>query len=117
MKFLIVADNSDLIQYISNLIVKQNDEFLLLNNPNQFNQTIISYQPNWILVDLIIKEANGFDIAEKIKKNYPQMNTCLLSDSKDEKLIQKSKQINTDLFISKENLFEFYKIINGVNVL
>lgn len=114
MKFLIVADNSELIQFLIHLINLQNDEYLMFEQTKECIQTINNFQPDWIFVDLSLKERNGFELAETIKHQSPQSSICLLSDFYDERLLNKGKQIGSDVFIAKENLFDFYNIIKSV---
>ncbi len=114
MKFLIAADNSDLIQFLICLINQQNDDYLLLDHTFEFNQSIRNFQPDWILVDLSLREINGFEMAETIRREIPLSKICLLADSYDKRFLKKAKHIGSDVLISKENLFDFYNILNNV---
>lgn len=113
MNFLIAIENKYINQYITKLITDRNDHLLAFPyNQVLFTGWIDEYKPDWIIIDLSLKKVNGFDLAEKIRKRSPELKICLLSDFIDERLIKKGNLIGADAFISKENLFEFYKALN-----
>ena len=111
MKFLLFYENKLFISYLKELIKNNNDEFVVLNEDSNICLAYKKYVPDWILIDLYFKNNNGFKAAEILKSEFPEANIALLSDFNDERLKRKSYEIGA-VFIPKENLFEFYKIIN-----
>ncbi len=99
--------------YLRKTITGINDECIELDNGADINSVYQQYQPDWILIDLFLKNENGFKLAEKLKSECPGTNIALLSDINDERLRLKAKQVGAAAFIVKENLFECYNIIHG----
>ena len=112
MKFLLYYENKLFINYLKELIKNNNDEFVDLNDDTNICSAYKMYKPNWILIDLQLKKNNGFDVAELLKSEFPEANIALLSDFRDKRLKVKSNEIGAVL-IPKENLFNFYNIINS----
>lgn len=111
MKFLIIIENQHLSRYIKRLILSNNEECLVADNIEDFITAIKKYNPDWIFIDLDLKNVNGFKLTETIKSKHTDISIALLSDFNDKRLRLKAEKVKASAFIPKENLYEFHKII------
>jgi len=114
MKLLLLLENKDIINYLDDIITKNQDTRILADDISKSLSLIKSYIPDWVVIDSVLKNNNSFEIAKKIKDEIPQAKICLLADNFDERLQSKAKSIGIECFISKEFLFELYEIIGGI---
>lgn len=112
MKFFLFYENKLFMSYLKELITSNRDECVELNDEANFYSLYRDYKPDWILIDIPLKNNNGFKLAEILKRDFPEVNIALLSDFNDERLRIKSEEIGA-VFIPKEKTFEFYQLINS----
>lgn len=117
MNFVVIEENKDFREYISELIIKNNDVCHIFEEESNLKLICKAFKPDWLIIGTDLKKQNGFQLAENIKIDNPEISVALLSDLYDARLEEKANQIGADAFITKENLFEIYKIIKGVKVL
>ena len=100
------------MNFLKELIINNKDECVELNDAANIYSACIEYLPDWILIDLGLKNNNGFKLAETLKSKFPEVKIALLSDFNDERLKAKSDEIGA-VFVPKEIIFEFYDLINS----
>lgn len=115
MKFLLIDDNGYCGKYLRSLITNNGDEYIEIENNDDLCSAYLKYKPDWLLIDIQMKERNGFNIIEKIKYKLPEAAIAVLSDFYDERLRLNAEKVGASVFIAKENLFDFYSIINSVS--
>ena len=113
MKFLIVDDNERFRTYLRNLIIKKEDECVELDDGLQVSSAYNEFRPDWVLLDIRMKNVSGFKAAEKLKKDFPEARFAIVSDYSDERFRKKASNLGAAAFISKENLFELYELIHS----
>lgn len=113
MKFLIVDDNTEMREYLRDLIVRDGDVCIELDDGKDVNMVYKNTFPDWVILDLQMKQVNGFRAAEKLKKNFPHSRFVIVSNYTDIPYRQKALQLGAVAFISKENLFDLYTLIYG----
>lgn len=111
MKLLLIIENKDLINYLTDLINRNEDDCLLSDDITKSHLLVKSYKPDWIIIDLNLIEINSYELAKRIKEEKPNINICILSDMLDKRLQKKAKSLGIECFLSKESLFEFHEII------
>ena len=111
MKFLILVENPGFRKFIKKLITTNNDECIQAENSSHLKSTLKKYQPDWIVIDINLKKENVLQVVGEIRHEYPAIKIALLSDFDDVRLRKKAKEAGATVFISKENLTEFYKIL------
>lgn len=112
LRFLVVDENKDFRTYLRDMITDNNDQYLELTDPLKLNSFYKKYIPDYVVLDLQMKQVNGFKSAKALIDEFPGAKVIILSGFYDERLRLKVEEIAGTIFISKENLYEFYKIIN-----
>ena len=111
MKFFLYYENQLFINYLKDLIKNNNDECVELSDYTNNNLIYRRHKPDWILIDLQLKDNSGFKVAEILKSDFPKAKIALLSNFDDERLKVQCNRIGA-VFIPKEKIFDFYNMIN-----
>ena len=111
MRFLIVDDNSIFRKYLREFITKEGDEYMELDDGLNLNAAFGEFIPDWVLLDIQLKNSNGLKVAENLKKEFPEARFVVVSEYSDDKFRKMAAKSGATAFISKENIFELYKII------
>lgn len=72
-------------------------------------------KPDVVIVDIELKEEDGFDLLKFLKRNYPNVAVFMLCNTTDFKYARKSKLLGAHYLIDKS--FEFYNIPNFLMAL
>lgn len=112
MNFLLVVENNRMRNYLKKIITLHQDECRELTPENSILSSLKTYNPDWVLVDLLWKHENAFKLTEELKSGYPSVNIAVLSDTDDERFRIKAIQAGASALIPKENLYDFFKIIS-----
>ncbi len=75
---------------------------------NEAEILLDKYQPDVILLDIMVDEESGFELLNFVKIKYPSIDVFMLSNVTDLFYIRKSKEMGAKGFIDKS--FEFYSI-------
>ena len=108
MKLLIVEDELDLLNSISNYLQKEDFVCEIATTYFEAEDKLISYKYDVIILDINLPDGNGLDILKHVKKSNPETGVLIVSakDSLDDKL--KGLDLGADDYITKPfHLAEF----------
>ena len=80
-----------------------------------FLESIPEFMPDAVLLDIIMSEMNGLQVAQKLKDEYPDMKILILSAETDEDTVLKAMEIGVNGFISKASQPE--EIYNAIETI
>ena len=67
----------------------------------EFLESLPSFMPDVVLLDIIMPEMNGLQVTEKLRAEYQNIKILILSAETDEETILKAVEIGVNGFISK----------------
>lgn len=111
MKFLIIDGNKIFRKYLRQFVAKETDQCIELDSGQNVNSIYRNFQPDWVLLDIMLEEPNGFKVAESLKREFPFARFALISDYSDGMFRRKAAKIGAAAFIPKDDLFELTEII------
>lgn len=118
LKILTVDDSRLMIPYFKH-IFREIDAVVWLGHAFDIKEAedlLEKEQPNVVFLDICLRKENGFQILESIKKNYPAVNVFMLSNTKNNLYIRKSREQGAIYLIDKTNEFHmipyFLKALN-----
>ncbi len=111
MKLLIVDDNAEVRRMIVNIFEKYFDELIECSDGSEAINLYGQYQPDWVLMDIKMKNIDGFNAAKKILKNYSDAKIIIISQYKDESFREEAIKAGALEFVEKENLLKIFEII------
>lgn len=111
MKILIIEDNSQMremirhfVRDISNEIREEEDGIFALAAYKDF-------QPDWVLMDVQMKQMNGIQATKEIIAEYPNARIVIVTNYNDSMLRERAKEAGVSGFILKENLMVLREIL------
>jgi len=112
VKFLIVDDNREFRTLLREIIHKEGDEFIELDDGLHVNSIYKEFNPDWVLLDIVMKNVNGIKAAEKLIEEFPEARFVFVSGYTEERYRKKASKLGAAGFVSKENLAEIKRILN-----
>jgi two-component system, cell cycle response regulator DivK len=76
---LAVDDNEDNLQLISQLLVIMNCPFITAQNGKDAIEMAQTYQPKLILLDMMLPDLSGIEVANYLKQNPQTMNISIIA--------------------------------------
>jgi len=67
----------------------------------QFFASVNDFKPEVVLIDIVMPEMNGLQVAERLRRGYPDVKILVLSAETDETTVLKAMEIGVNGFISK----------------
>ncbi len=80
-----------------------------------FLESMPEFMPEVVLLDIIMPEMNGLQVAQRLKDEYPDVKILILSAETDEDTVLKAMEIGVDGFISKASQPE--EIYNAIETI
>ena len=105
-KILIVDDDPKFISLIKNRLISQNLQIETLCNPQEFWETLESFAPDLLILDLEMPNLNGINLCKVVRNdpNWYDLPILFISAYMNQANITKIVNAGADDFLSKSNL-------------
>lgn len=117
MRYYIVDDDINIVKILSNIIEEKEmgDVQGHSHDGDTALKEILIYNPDIVLVDLLMPKLDGNTLVKEIKSIKPEINFIMISQVSDKELITDSYYSGIEFFISKPlNNIEVEKVVNKV---
>lgn len=84
IKFLIVDDEPDVVDSVSELFTLRNYNVITATSGTKALEMVKKEKPNIIILDIRMPDINGIDVLKEVKKNYPKIRVIMLTGVEDE---------------------------------
>ncbi len=84
IKFLIVDDEQDVVDNVSELFTLRNYAVVTATSGKKALELVEKEKPNIIILDIRMPDINGIDVLKEVKKNYPKIRVIMLTGIEDE---------------------------------
>lgn len=111
MMLLIVDDNKQVRRMIRNLVEDLDTEFCECEDGAQALTMYRENLPDWVLMDVHMKEMDGLTATRQLKKAFPKAKVIILTNFTDDKTRRAAIDAGASAFVPKENLFELRNLI------
>lgn len=115
---LIVDDSPDVAEYYALILKQAGMNVAVICDPMLIDQSLFSFNPDLILMDMYMPDCNGLEVAAIIRQqeNYASIPIVFLSSEEDREKQLKAMRLGVDDFISKSTRTDFLilSIINRV---
>ena len=118
MKILIVDDNSNMRAMIRKILEQNVPVIIEIIECEDGAQAIELYHqksPDWVLMDIQLKEMDGLIATESILSVDPTAKIVIVTQYDDSKYRKFAKKAGADGYMLKDNLFDILKIIQSNN--
>ena len=117
MRYYIVDDDINIVKILSNIIEERNMGDIVGHSHDGETalKEILMYNPDIVLVDLLMPKLDGNTLVKEIKFVKPEISFIMISQVSDKELITDSYYSGIEFFISKPlNNIEVEKVVNKV---
>ncbi len=115
MKILIIEDELEILNSISNFLTQQGYNCEVAENYFTAEDKIISFEYDLIILDITLPDGNGLDLLKKLKEEHSNTGVLIVSakDSLDDKI--KGLDLGADDYITKPfHLSELNSRVNAI---
>lgn len=112
MTLLIVDDNEEVRRMLKKVL---RDEFKEIRECEDGSQALEAYEnfhPDWVLMDIQMKEMDGMTASKEILKLFPDAKIIIVTGFNFPALEKKAKSIGVTAYVLKENIDSIKQIIN-----
>jgi CheY-like chemotaxis protein len=111
MTILIVEDNEPMRQMIKRLVGDLTETFTECADGSQALEAYRQYRPDWVLMDIKMKEMDGLMATKQMKAAFPEARIIVVTGYDDARLREAANSAGACAYVNKENLFELRQIL------
>lgn len=111
MNILIVEDNENMRRMISGMIADLAHETHECCDGSEALAAYTRHLPDWVLMDVKMKEMDGITATRLIKDSFPKANIIIVSEYDDQDLRIAAREAGASEYVIKESLFDVYHIL------
>lgn len=113
LTLLFVEDEDDLVEIISDTLVKLEATFFTAKNGQEALDILKEKKIDVVVTDINMPTMNGLDMIEKMKVLYPHIPVIVMSAHTEIEIIQKTQALGVKEYLVKP--FDFIKFIELVS--
>jgi CheY-like chemotaxis protein len=68
-------------------------------------------RPDWVLMDIRMKEMDGISATQQIKASYPDANIMIVTDYDNQNMREAARKAGACEYVTKENLLDLRRIL------
>jgi CheY-like chemotaxis protein len=111
MTILIVEDNDLMRQTIKMLVADLTDALTECDDGSQALGAYKQFHPDWVLMDIKMKEMDGLAATRQIKAAFPEARIIIVTGYDDSRLREAAHSAGACAYVHKENLLELRRIL------
>ena len=106
MKLLIVEDNTRMRKFLKLLLGDLATQIEECADGAEALRAYEAHRPDWVLMDIRMKETDGIAATREIKAAHPEARICIVTDYDDPNLREAAKRAGAREYVVKDNLIE-----------
>lgn len=111
MKLLIADDNEKMRAMLKKLVKGVADEVVECNDGKEAVDLYSKLRPDYVLMDIQMKEMDGITATRLIKKSFPAAKVIIVSNFSDQKFRFAAGNAGVTGFVPKENLLDILNFV------
>jgi len=113
MKIMIVDDNAEMRTYLKNILGGTGAEFVECADGGEAIATFPAAQPDWTLMDLVMKPVNGLTATRAITGQFPESRVLILTQDANPQWRAAASAAGACGFLLKDNLSQLPQMISA----
>ena len=113
MNLLIVEDNFNMRNLIKDLFAQVFKNIYECDDGSEALKSYTINQPDWVFMDIKMKEMDGITAAKEIISNFPDAKILMVTDFDDDDFRKAASKSGAIDYVLKENLEVIFDIINN----
>ena len=111
MKVLIIDDHPSMRQTIKSVLNAPGLDFIEGADGQEAVRLFCAYQPDWVLMDLMLPRMDGIDATKEIRQHCPTARVIVVTNYNDPNLRAAALAAGACGFVPKENLCELRRFL------
>ena len=112
MKLMIVDDNEQMRRIIKSIVGDLAEQLYECEDGGQAVTQYAELQPDWVLMDLRMKEMDGLEATSRIIASFPQARIVMVTDYDDSELREAAHVAGARHYVNKSRLFELRLLLS-----
>lgn len=112
MKIMIVDDNPLIRKEIAESVMRVNDAILECEDGESAVANCKSFDPDWVLMDVRMKNMNGITASEKIKQLLPGVKIAFVTSYDNYSYRKAAKTLGIKYYFLKGNLLDIRQVLD-----
>jgi CheY-like chemotaxis protein len=108
---LIVDDNQEIRRMIRSLLEDLSTEIHECEDGAQAVAAYEQYRPDWVLMDLKMREVDGIAATRQIVADFPAAKICIVTNYDDAQLREAAQRAGACEYVVKENLLSIRQLL------
>ena len=113
MKLLIVEDNEQMRRMMVKLVSGLAAQTYECSDGAEALPAYTAHRPDWVLMDVRMKEMDGISATREIRASYPDANIVIVTDFDDPDLREAARSAGAREYVRKENLLDVLRILGA----
>ena len=113
LNLLIVEDNQSMRELIKSVISDLAGDVTECGDGADALSAYTRCRPDWVLMDIRMKEMDGISATRQIKASYPNANIMIVTDYDNQNMREAARQAGACEFVNKENLLDLRRILGS----
>lgn len=114
MKLLIVEDSPSVRRVIRSIVAMLADEIYECEDGADALPAYVAHKPDWVLMDIAMKNVNGITATRLIKDQYPDAKIIIVTNFDETDLRESALQAGACGYVLKENLLELRRLLQDM---
>jgi len=113
MNLLIVEDSEAMRRMIVKLVGGLAERTYECSDGAQALSAYTTHRPDWVLMDVKMKEMDGISATRRIRDSYPEANIMIVTDYDDTDLREAARKAGARDYVTKENLLDVRRVLGA----
>src|SRR5207253_770377 len=113
MNFLIVEDNANMRSMLRSIVSELAGETHECSDGSAALAAYAEHLPDWVLMDLKMKEMDGITATRQIKESFPEAQIMIVSDYDDQAFRAAAREAGACEYVIKESLLDLCRILRA----
>jgi DNA-binding NarL/FixJ family response regulator len=114
MKIMIVDDHSGMREMLRSLFREPGCDVRECVDGSEALALYRSFQPDWVLMDIVMKNLDGLSAARAITAAFPQARVLIVANDQDARTRQAAQEAGACGFVPKDRLLDVRKIMGAL---
>lgn len=111
MMILIVEDNEQMRRMIRSITADVAEECFECSDGREALAAYARHRPDWVLMDIKMKEMDGISATRQIKDSYPEARVMIVTNYDDAALREAARNAGACEYVVKENLLDLRRLL------
>lgn len=111
MRLLIIDDNLAMRRLIARVISDLADHIHECSDGSEALSAYRRYRPDWVLMDIQMRETNGLEATRKIISAFPEAQVVIVTEYDDDAMREAAREAGAVGFVAKENLLDLRRLL------